>query len=318
LTPTVTGTPTPTGPATATLPPEPYEVVVGVYNAAGELVKQILVEHSPAEVTSVDLTPGSGITSLLGPGGAVSIYWNGSLLCAWDGTNSPGHPVSNGAYFLKVDSIDSLGSDLSVVKTVTVSRAFGTVLAEICNETGEVVRTLYDQEGPGGPVTAIQLSSAVLKPGSDTPGPVTIGMNNGVTLTWDGTGSGGATVTNGVYYLEVYSSIGTASVETLTDRLTVINGGKAGAMVLAFPNPWAKGDPPLTFKVFPPQAVTLKIRLYDLAGEKAADFEGSTGAGQAFWDPGTLASGTYIALVESRDLNGNLTARQTLKVALKR
>ncbi len=318
FTPTITATSTPTGTPTPTPLPEPYTVTVGVYNSAGELVENLLVERSSQPVTAVTLGPGNSITSLTGPNNAVSIYWGGNLLSVWNGKNASGNPVSNGTYYLKVDSVNSLGSDQSVIQDVTVSRFLGTVVAEICNAAGEVIRNLYEADGVGGPVTAVQLSSLVLQAGSTAQGLVTIGMSNEVTLVWDGTGSAGSMVTNGVYFLEVFSENGTGGEEVITKDLTVVNANRSPAGVYAYPNPWQNGDPPLTFKTSSTQILTLKVRLYDLAGEKIAVFSGAPGSGQALLPSGTIAGGVYVAVVELWDGNGSMTARQSLNVMIRR
>jgi hypothetical protein len=292
-------------------------VTLSVYNSAGELVEKLLVEKSPRPVTSLTLDPGNSITSLTGAGSAVTFYWNGTPLSSWNGTNASGSPVSNGTYFLKVDSVDSLGSDQSVVQEVTVSRPLGTVLAEICNSAGEVVKTLYAADGAGVPVTEVQLSSSSLQTGMAAQNPVTIGMSDGMTLVWNGIGGGGTQVTNGVYYLEIISEDGSGGEEVITRDLTVVNSGRPGGTIVAYPNPWQKGDPGITFKASAPAGLTLNVWLYDLAGEKVGFLQGPAATGQATWVGGSMASGVYIAVLELRDGGGNLTARQELKVTIK-
>jgi flagellar hook assembly protein FlgD len=291
-------------------------VTVGVYNSAGELVVTLLMGQFPKPVASFSLEPSDSITSLTGSNSGVTLYWNGAPLTSWNGTNASGTPVYNGTYFIKVDCVGALGSDQSAVQTVTVSRPLKEVMAEIYNEAGEVVNVLYQAYGANGPVTAVQLSSQVLQIGPTAQGPMTIGMSNGVTLTWDGSGAGGTMVTSGVYYLEIYSENGTGKEVVITKDLTVVNGGTAIGNVSTYPNPWQSGYPALTFKVSSTQPLTLKVRLYDLAGERVAVFEGSAGTGQAVLSNEGFASGVYIAVVELRTSNGDLAARQTIKVAI--
>jgi flagellar hook assembly protein FlgD len=290
---------------------------VAVYNAAGELVETLLTGDFPQPVGALTLGPGNSITSVMGPGGAVTLYSNGALLSSWNGTNAFGNPVSNGTYFLRVDCVTKQGADQSQVLNVTVSRPLGKVAAEIYNGAGELVRTLYQVVGAGGPVTAVQLSSPLLQIGAGAPGPVTIALSDGVTLTWDGSADGGAMVTNGVYYLEVISDNGTGVEEVVTQELTVLNSGRAAGGVIAYPNPWQGGDPAITFQASSAQPLTLKVWLYDLAGEKVDILEGAPGTGQAVLQNPAFASGIYIAAVELRDANGNLTSRQSLKVLIR-
>lgn len=293
-------------------------ITVGVYNSAGELVEKLLVEKSPQPVTAITLSPGNSITSLTGPNNAVSVYWKGNLLSTWNGMNAAGYPVSNGVYYLKVDSVDNQGSDQSVIQNVTVSRFLGKVSAEICNAAGEVVRVLYDADGAGGPVTAVQLSSSVLQTGLAFQNPMTIGMSNGVTLVWDGSAAGGVMVTNGVYFLEVFSENVSGEEEVVTKNLTVVNNVSSAVGVYAYPNPWQSGDPPLAFATSSTQPLTLKVWLYDLAGERIAVFSGISGTGRAVLPCETIASGVYIAVVELWDTNGAMTSRQNMKVMIRR
>jgi hypothetical protein len=125
-------------------------------------------------------------------------------------------------------------------------------------------------------------------------------------------------VTNGVYFLEIFSDNGTGGQEVITKDLTVVNNGELAVGVYAYPNPWQNGDPPLTFKASSAQPLTLKVRLYDLAGERVAVFSGLLGTGQAPLPSETIASGIYIAIVELWDANGDITARQSLKVMIRR
>ncbi|HEY5040317.1 MAG TPA: hypothetical protein VIJ93_14730, partial [bacterium] len=317
-TPTPSFTPAPTATFTMTPVPEPYTVTIGVYNGAGELVRRILVEHAAQPVTGITLKPGNSITSLGGPNGSVSFYWNGSLLSAWDGTNASGTPVSNGTYYLKINSMDNQGNNQTLVQDITVSRPVETVKVEISNAAGEVVRILSRAQVSAGPVTAVQLSTTFLNPASLSQNPVTVGMSNGVTLTWDGTSDGGTRVTNGTYYLEVLSTDGIGAQEVFTEVVSVVNGGGLSPGLYAYPNPWHPGDPPLTLKTTSVQALTLKGWLYDLAGERVATWEGPAGTGQASLETGALASGIYVAVVEEWTANGTLASRQSLKVMVTR
>jgi hypothetical protein len=124
-------------------------------------------------------------------------------------------------------------------------------------------------------------------------------------------------VTNGVYYLEITSDNGTGTEEVITKELTVVNSGRAAGGVIAYPNPWQQGDPAITFQASSTQPLTLKVWLYDLAGEKVGFLEGAPGTGQAVLPHPSFASGIYIAAVELWDANGDLTARQSLKVLIR-
>ncbi len=64
--------------------------------------------------------------------------------------------------------------------------------------------------------------------------------------------------------------------------------------------------------------MTLRVRVYTLAGELMSDFQGTPGANQASWDATGYASGLYLAAVELLNPNGGLMDRQILKVMVLR
>jgi hypothetical protein len=123
-------------------------------------------------------------------------------------------------------------------------------------------------------------------------------------------------VTNGLYCIEIFSPNGMNGEDVLTKNVMVVDNGRGGLGVLAYPNPWRGEEAPLTFQCSSTQPLTLKVLLYDLAGELVAVLEGPPGANQAFLENKIFASGIYVAVVELRDGNGNLAGRQTLKVLI--
>ncbi len=103
-----------------------YTVNVGVSNEAGELVDQIRVVRLSQSVNSWNLQ-GSAITSLTGTDGEIYIYSQGYLLGVWNGQRADGTPVSNGVYFIKVNSVDPYGVVTTVTRQATVSRSLAKI-----------------------------------------------------------------------------------------------------------------------------------------------------------------------------------------------
>src|ERR1019366_2153099 len=84
-----------------------YMVHVGVYNEAGELVKQVWVQELSQQILSFDIFTQPTITTLHGQ---VFIEYKGQQIATWDGTNTSGDTVSHGKYYVKVDNVEALGN----------------------------------------------------------------------------------------------------------------------------------------------------------------------------------------------------------------
>ena len=104
------------------------QVVVDIYNEAGEVVKHLYSyadDTGNAPLGQVGLSTGM-IAPRVGtptPGGdnAVTITFNGTSL-VWDGTNDSGAIVTNGVYLVDVNWTDGSGGQQVVSKSVLVQR----------------------------------------------------------------------------------------------------------------------------------------------------------------------------------------------------
>ncbi len=293
-----------------------YTVKIGVYNEAGELVKELLLAQYSQPLVNLQFKNGNVISGLNTP---VTILDQNHEITVWDGTNQDGSPVPNGDYYLKVDNIDSFGVDSSVVLNVDVNRSLEKVTIDIYNEAGEIVRTLYSvvEDPQGSVITGVKLSSGVLEPGSPTDGSLVITTNNGVTAVWDGRGSNKTMVPNGNYFIEVHSTDGKGGETMIITSVLVVNNAKLAApRVWAYPNPLTGGTKLVTFQGST-AGLSLSVKIYDLAGELVTELRGAGGSSQATWNAAGIASGLYIAKTEQKDSNDNVIARQTLKILVK-
>lgn len=286
-------------------------------------MKQILVEQRYQPATNINLPSGNTITSLNGAGNSVAIYDGSSLLATWDGTNSSGVPVSNGVYHLQVDTIDSLGVSISVSQAVMVSRAVATVSVSIYNEAGEAVKHLYQltDDPLGSKMSDVTLSSDVIRPGATvaTGQPASVQVlvqasGSSMALSWDGTSDNGSLVTAGHYQLEVHWDNGQGQVSDITRGILVVSGSIAQS-VTAQPNILKPALGMVTlFQVSSDQNLTLRVKVYTIAGERVTTLQGALGTNQALWNAAGLASGLYLAVVEVSNSQGGLIQRQVLKV----
>ncbi len=318
---TFTSSPTPTLTPTST-PIGIYTVRIGVYNEAGELIKLIYAKSLPEPMENITLGGNNSIRSLNGADHSVTVLFGNQPVAVWDGSAQDGSPVSNGAYYIKVDNIDPSGVDKSISQVVAVSRSLLQTSILIYNEAGEVVRHLYawtDDPGAASPVGA-QLSSGMIQPGGGggAPGQLTITLSNGVTVVWDGKGDNGDFVLNGQYMIGIHSFDGQGTDTTVNLQVTVLNALRDMASgILAVPNilDGAQGFQ-TTFQDNSAPGLTLSLRVYTLAGELIKDWDGTQGTSQTTWNAQGMASGVYLAVVGSRDAKGQPVHRRILKIAV--
>jgi hypothetical protein len=321
---TRTFSPTASSTSTTTFSPTPqgqFSVKVNVYNEAGEVVKTLVIEQAHQPINNISLSS-SVITTLQGPGGTVSVYFNGTLLGTWDGTNSSDNPVSNGVYRIQVDNVSPNGAETSVYQQVTINRASAQVVVQVFNEAGELVRTIYSaQSNPvGSQLNNVALSSSFICPGKISPGTpsqaqiVLQSSTGSMSLIWDGVGQGGTYVTPGRYEIDVHWDNGQDSAYDIHRSLLVEAASTSGNLV-AEPNKLTPANELTTFDgTSVPNASTVKAVIYTLAGQRVGSVQGPSGTAQAQWNAMGLASGLYLASVEVINANGSLLQRKTLKL----
>ena len=300
-----------------------FTVKIGVYNEAGELVKEISVQELSQEITNFSILQTPVITSV---NGKVYLEVNGQEIATWDGTDKAGNPVSNGSYYVQVSNVDPFGVVNNVAQIVTVSRSIAKIEVDIYNEAGEVVKHLYAYaDDPGNLALGnVQLSTNLIQPtvqGSATgTNQVVMTFPNGLTLYWDGKGDDGQIVTNGRYELEVHWTDGKGGEEVLTKGISVQRGNNpvTDGNVYASPN-LLKGTSSTLVKVNSATGFTLVVGLYDTAGELVkTPVRGQAGANQAPLDVSGLASGIYFAVVDLLDSNGHFVQKQTTKILIQK
>jgi len=278
-----------------------YTVRVGVYNSAGELVREILVSDFSQPVDSVDIMTDSVIDSY---GDIVTFYYKGVPFGSWDGTTTGGTPVVNGEYTVKIDNIDDYGMVSSVTDDVTVNRPTSLVQITIYNSAGEAVRHLTaETSGPRDLVTSVTLSTTTIQPSYGPPKPgsvpeVGIVLSDGTTKTWDGRNDDGAIVTTGQYFVEVKCEDGKGGETVVTREISVMADSTDSGEVVAGPNPVLEGEAGTKFMVRGGSSNTLRASIYNVAGELVRKVEGASGAGEVWWGTEGVASGLYIAVVE--------------------
>ena len=291
---------------------------MAVYNSAGELVKEILVTRTN---TGVDNLTGESDTLIDRVGDVVNLYWQGTWIGSWDGTNTDGKAVANGEYYVKVDSLDPMGVTRSVNLDVTVNRKVARLDITIYNAAGEAVRHLTSVEAAdlGAAVAEVGLSTEVIEPGANTVGvasTLTISLPNGTTVVWDGRCDTGATVADGQYYVEVKTE-GDGGSGTVVVKTVAVLGTPAGKTAMAWPNVLTAVNPVAVIKAGVPNR-TVKAVVYTAAGEKSAVLWGLPGAGCVSWDSRGAADGYYLVVVDLFDGTGLFAGRSIVKIIVRK
>jgi len=305
-----------------------YTVKCSVFNEAGELIKTLFLKEFSRPVTRFDLS-NKTLSTLTGDGSRIDLTSDGAWLGTWDGTDPKGDRVTNGVYYIKLDNVDPNGVVTTLTQQAIVDRKLVKLEAVVFNEAGEIVRHLMALVGDpqGSQMTNVVLSTDVLQPmsldaGSHAQLLVEVQTSGApVTLIWDGTGDSGRVVQPGHYQIQLHWDDGLGSRSEFTKGLLVLSRGDSlTGKVTARPNILSPfyGLTQTTFQVPSGQNLTLKIRIFSLAGEKVASFEGSSGSDQAVWKIEGLASGIYIAVVDLMNHEGKRLDRQTLKVVVVR
>ena len=284
---------------------------IAVYNSAGEVVTEILVTKS---ATNVDNVTGESDTLIDTVGDQVDLYWKGQWMGMWDGTNRDDRQVTNGEYFVKVDSVDPYGVVKSVTLAVTVARKVATLSILVYNAAGEVVRHLTDIEAASVPAAnQVALSAEVIQPGSTLMGvdtTLTVSVANGPSVLWDGRTDDGAMVADGTYFVEVKSE-GEGGSGTIVVKAVSVLGVLRPDTVRVMPNVLTGAA--RVGKVSATLGETVRITVYTAAGEEAAVVWGDAGAGTASWDSTGAASGLYLLVADLYDATGKYEGRKILK-----
>jgi len=306
-----------------------FTVKVNVYNSAGEVVKTILVQVFTQPINSITLSTSNLITTLSGPGSIIDIFYDGYLIGTWNGTNNLGQPVSNGSYSIQVDNMGQTGVVTSVNQTAVVNRSLANITANIYNEAGELIRTLYNvvSDPVGANMTNVTLNSNVFRPSLTVPnsstntGLATIFIETSatpVTLTWDGTNNNSSLVTPGVYTIEVHWNNGSGQTSDISREIIVMPNTSVNGIAVARPNVLnATNGMTATFDATGIQnAYSIKVKIYTIAGQLIQTVTSPQGSPVVPWNATGMASGIYIAVLEVDNSNGGVISRQRLKVLL--
>jgi hypothetical protein len=152
------------------------------------------------------------------------------------------------------------------------------------------------------------------------PTQLSITLSNGTTVAWDGKGDNGSIVQTGQYFIEVHSKDGVGGETTVIKQLSVMAADpNTAGTIMVQPNviDATKGILGTTFKANSSLTLTLKVSLYTLAGELTKAVAGTPDTGAVYLSASGLASGIYLAVVDSIDAQGRAIDKKILKVLVR-
>jgi len=326
-TPTITPTPT----ITATSQPYQYLLNIGIYNEAGELVKSITVTASSGVPQSMILESGGNSTNVVAGGsniplnidlpGVLTAGQKGSSFSyPWYGTNDAGQSVANGVYYIRETTTDQFGNTDVITKPVTVINESQYAMLNIYNSAGELVNSMEEPYDGTGQIL-LDIASGANNNSAYVVGnpafPITIKYSSDEPpVTWYGKNSQGDYLDSGVYEVQLIIKTNQVTDQKMSQTITLLNQGVTNDMlagIKAYPNPYASTDKsiPMTFSwIYNGNGGTIKIKIYNIAGELVRTLAGNLSDGSIAWDmktPGgqTVSNGTYICIVEGVDGSGS-------------
>jgi hypothetical protein len=296
--------------------PVPFNIQVGVYNSAGELVRTLYQGSSQSNGLNPQLSAPSFLS-----GQALTIQFagqlgNGSSSLSWTGINDQGQLISAGIYYLRIQSVDPFGKTTTSITAVSVLGPSTSSSATIYNSAGEVVARLALPAGFGTLASVEPLKPSYVVGASSAPLQFQAVNVSGTTtvLSWNGQSSAGTNVSSGTYTVLV-TSAGKSGTMDQSSSFTVIDQGSSRSLDPYAKNPLGPSDTVLSMRFTPPSSGMTHLALYNAAGELVASALDMDGSGRADLQVRGLAGGTYLCVL-SPEGPGTRVGTSVFKVAI--
>ncbi len=316
-TPTQTATPT----ITLTLPPFPYIIKISIYNEAGEVVRELVVERASEVIGEIKLTsggqeintitnkslleinlPGVETPQTIGQGGSVFI---------WDAKNDIGQVVKQGVYYIKVEEKDGYGHTNVLIKDINVMKEEQYVEVRIFNSAGELVKVIREEKAqiPENIILVVENIIPIEEEGSEII--ISYGSEPGANVRWDGRNEKGEVVTSGTYEVQIITKTEQGLKVQASKTVIILNEGKEFISNIKIkPNPIEKGKVSKVKIAWESEGEgRVRVYIYNIAGELVRKIEGRLEEGYIEWDlkigSGAVVShGNYIMVIEGISKSG--------------
>jgi hypothetical protein len=303
-----------------------FQIVVNIYNSAGEVVRTLYNGPSQSQaggftISGDLLMSGSSSVTLSFPG----VLSNGQNSLIWSGLNDGLQPVSGGIYLIKVQQKDSFGDITSWTQAVNVLPPPASEALKIFNSAGELVDSIdlssYGQVNDFALQSSNSNQNSYVISSDGSQGGVTFLLKqqtSNTPMTWNGLNGQGQEVASGTYMAELVTTApGGASVVD-SKSFTLLDTEGSTPKIIEGPNPVGPKD---TVIVLNYGALTSgefgSLKLYDLAGQLVATASAPSGSQSLSMAIGHWAPGIYIGVFEVR-MGGGVVSRQFLHIAMER
>lgn len=304
-----------------------------MYNEAGEVVavlgKTMLINTvsdialiTNGEISDVFYPQDGPMTIRIPDQDAVGTTTAGYVDFIWDGNNINAQEIAAGAYFVKVTIYDTYDTATTIIKEIQVFKVEEYVRITIFNSAGEIVKRVEVPKTDSDMVN-LEVNDIFYVDGGSAETTIKYGTNG--SLSWDGKNALGNLVETGAY--EVYVEVRTGDGYTVAASKTITVLNRAVGTVLGdvkcMPNPYVseKGvTGSIKISWTGTDEGSVKIKIYNIAGELVDKFETSITAGFAEWDMKTknnedIANGYFIGIIEAVTKSG-LRERLTVKLSI--
>jgi len=326
----ITNTVTHTQTATITITPVPFPYVIniGVYNEAGELVKVIASTESSNVPQQILLLLNGSQTGVMSPGSGTPLtiqvpgietpdqQKTGGVSFTWDGTNSAGQDVTNGIYYIKETTTDPYGHTEVITKEITAITGNQYVELKIFNSAGELVDDIIQEKSVSGNIL-LQVNNTIgLSEVGNNNVSIIYGDQVGDYINWNGKNAQGAIVQSGTYEMEIIVRTSAGNTIITSKTVTVlVEGNEFISNIKVQPNPFVTSrinesvTGSVLFTWISGSTGTVRVKIYNVAGELIRTLGANVQDGKAQWDGKTVAgnpasSGIYICVLEAKSDTG--------------
>jgi len=240
----------------------------------------------------------------------------------WDSKNDNGQFVNNGVYYIKIEEKDEFGHTNVKITSISVMNIEQYVEIRIFNSAGELVRTIKENKNYIPDKIMLSVDDVLAIDKERTAIQLTYGSNPSDTIIWDGKNDLGNLVSGGTYEIQVIAKSANGMSVAASKTVLILNETKQFiSNVKAYPNPYTGVlTNKLKFTWDYNGNGTVKIYIYNTAGELIRKIEGLLQAGYVFWDMTTstgarVSDGNYVCIIEAKNSEGYVEKKK-VKIAI--
>jgi len=284
-------------------------------------------------IISIDGNTG---TSMAVSGDKVEVLFNnleipatqgkGKSTFSWDVSNDQGQSLTSGKYYIKIEQLDQYGHVDTYVDDITVVQRDEYVELRVFNSAGEMVSVNrdYSKELAGNIKLDVPHLMMIEKDEAAPNFAIGYGEGLGEVMYWDARDNSGRLVGTGSYEVQVVVKTDEGYIYEASKSVMVLREDKEFLEeTKIYPNPYRGGENagPAAFAWSSGgETGTIKIMVYNMAGELVKTIEEDIAAENASWDltnnyGDRVSSGFYVVIFKAVNSDGHMnTARNKFAV----